>query len=95
MAGNSYKTSNGERVSKSVIDRRVREAKIVLLAKQLLEHGYNFCEECKASSGVRLDCSHTISVDRCQKEGRAELAWDVTSMRVLCRSCHQEHDKLK
>ena len=90
----SYKMSNGERVEKSVIDARVRKAKAQLLENQLRLYGFNHCQQCGASSGVRLDCSHTVSVDRCQKEGRAELAWDLSNVRVLCRRCHQEHDKL-
>jgi len=91
----SYKMSDGTRVSKSIIDRWVRLTKQQLLENQYREHGYNFCQKCGASSGVRLDCSHTVSVDRCQKEGRTELAWDLNNVRVLCRNCHQEHDKLK
>ena len=91
---NTYKTSNGERVKKSVIDKRIRDAKKKLLENQVLEHGYNFCQECHVSSGVRLHCSHTLSVDRCQKEGKAELAWDITNFRVLCHYCHAKYDKL-
>ena len=90
---NHYHTSDGERVAKSVIDSRVRDAKSNALSEQFYEYGYNFCEECEVSSGVYLDCSHTISVDEAQKTRRSELAWDVSNLRVLCRRCHAKHDK--
>lgn len=90
----TYKTSDGERLDKSVIDRRVREAKKKKLDSQLEEHGYNFCEQCGVSSGTYLDCSHDISVDKCQKEGKTELAYDVDNITILCRNCHQVKDKL-
>ena len=91
---NHYYTSTGERVSKSRIDALVRNAKEKALELQREEHGYNFCVECKRSGGVRLDCSHTISVDMAQKTRRTELAWDVNNIDILCRSCHQKRDKL-
>ncbi len=89
---NYYKTSSGERKSKKLIDDQIRIAKKEKLEKQFDEHGYNFCEECKRSSGVYLDCSHDISVDRCQKEGRAELAYSVSNITIRCRDCHMAHD---
>jgi len=91
---NSYKTSSGERVKKSAVDLQVRNAKKLVLDNQLLEHGYNFCVDCGRASGVYIDCSHDISVDRCQKEGRTELAWDIRNIHPRCRECHQLHDKL-
>ena len=90
----SYKTSSGERIEKSVIDLRVRRAKKNKLDLQLEEYGYNFCEECKRSSGTHLDCSHDISVDKCQKNGMTELAYDVDNITIRCRRCHNKHDKL-
>ena len=88
----SYKTSDGERLDKSTIDYRVREAKKKKVDNQQEEHGYNFCEECLISSGVYLDCSHDISVDKCQKEGKTELAYDVDNITIRCRNCHRKHD---
>ncbi len=90
--GNSYKLSTGEYIKKSLIDLRIREAKKIVIDNQIDEYGYNFCEVCKASSGVRLDCSHYVSVDECQKTGRSELAYDVNNIQVLCRECHKERD---
>lgn len=91
---NSYKKSDGTRISKTAIDRRVRDAKSQKLEDQQLEHGYNFCEKCgKNASDTYLDCSHVVSVDECQKSGRAELAYDKDNIRILCRDCHKKHDK--
>ncbi len=91
---NTYTTSSGERVSKSTIDSRVREAKEQNLYNQMLEFGYNFCEKCHRSSGVRLDNAHIVSVDDCQKQGCSEKAYDVDNIQVLCRGCHEKQDKL-
>lgn len=88
----TFSTSTGERLKKSVIDRKIREAKKAVLEQQLLEYGYNFCVDCKASSGVRIDCSHDISVDECQKSGRAELAFDMNNIKPRCRECHAKKD---
>ncbi len=90
---NHYKQKDGTRISKAEIDRRVRKTKAVVLENQRTEHGYNFCVDCGRSSG-RLDCSHIVSVDKCQKMGRAELAFDESNIEVLCRECHQLRDKL-
>ena len=92
---NTYKESSGARVTRGLIERRTREAKAKKIDLQLLEHGYNFCEECgrNASSGERLDCAHTISVKECLESGRAELAYDVNNIRILCRPDHRKQDK--
>ena len=91
---NHYKTSSGERIPKSTIDKRIREAKKEKIQQQLDEYGYNFCEKCGISSGVRLDCAHVESVDICQKNGRCEKAYDVSNIKILCRKHHQEYDGL-
>ena len=90
---NSYQTSTGERVKKSVIDSRIKDAKAEKLEQFRDEHGYYFCEDCKTSQG-RIDCSHEISVKEAQETGRSELAWDVQNIKLRCRACHQKHDKL-
>jgi len=91
---NTYSTSTGERVSKSTIDSRVREAKHKLLYNYVLEFGYVFCSKCKRSQGVQLDCAHIVSVDECQKQGCSEKAYDVDNLKVLCRECHKKQDGL-
>lgn len=89
---NYYKTSDGSRIAKSIVDRKIHNAKKLKLADFFETHGYYFCEDCKTSSFVYLDCSHDISVDKCQKEGRTELAWDVDNITLRCRKCHLKHD---
>lgn len=91
---NHFSTSTGERISKAEIDRRIRAAKQEKISRMYEEYGYIFCEVCglNSNAGVPLDCSHTISVDECQKTGRAELAYDVSNIKIRCRKCHQIHD---
>ena len=89
---NHFYTSDEERVAKSVIDARVRKAKTNVLSSQYWEFGHNFCVDCLRSSGVYLDCSHTVSVDEAQKTRRSELAWDEDNVEVRCRECHIKHD---
>lgn len=91
---NSYMTSSGEYVPKSVIDRRIREAKEKKIAEMKETYGYLFCEECglNATTGIPLDCSHDIPVSECQNSGKAELAWDVDNITIRCRKCHHKHD---
>lgn len=92
---NSYRTSDGQKVKKSVIDRRIRMAKDRKLQLQRDEHGYNFCEECgKNAMDTYLDCSHDVSVDECQKSGQADKTWDIENITIRCRKCHQVKDKL-
>lgn len=91
---NTYQASSGERIEKSRIDKKVRFAKEQKINKMTDEYGYLFCEDCGISSGVRLDCSHNIGVDKCQKMHQAELAWDIANITIRCRDCHQKHDKL-
>lgn len=88
----TYKTSNGERLTKSVIDNRIRKAKAAKLKAMLDEQGYIACENCGVSGGARLDCSHNISVKECQETGRSELAYDVKNITVLCRQHHIEFE---
>ncbi len=57
------------------------------------EYGYIFCEDCGRSSGTYFDCSHDVSVDKCQKEGRSELAYDVNNITIRCRECHKIWDR--
>jgi hypothetical protein len=90
---NSYKLSNGQRIAKSVIDRKVREAKKQKIANFIAYNGYLFCEDCGKSSGVYLDCSHEKSVNECQKMGKSELSWDIENIKIRCRACHNQHDK--
>lgn len=91
---NSYMTSSGEYVLKSVIDRRIRAAKEKKIAQMIEKYGYLFCEEChrNEAAGIPLDCSHDIPVSECQKRGQSELAWDVNNITIRCWECHHKHD---
>lgn len=93
---NTYLCSDGSRVTQPQLERKMRVAKMELIEEQLDSFGYNFCQErkCKRSNGVRLDCSHTISIQHAKNLGKTELCWDKNNMRMLCRSCHQKFDKL-
>ena len=91
---NHYFTSTGERVSKSTIDRKVREAKEEILRNQRGEYGYNFCMVCKKNDCIPVDCSHIKSVDWCQKNRCVELAWDFNNIVPTGRKCHQKKDGL-
>lgn len=85
---NHYFTSSGERVSKSVIDSRIRKAK----KDKVDSMDYPHCEECGISSGTYFDCSHIVSVKKCQESRETEKAWAVDNIRMLCRRCHELFD---
>lgn len=91
---NSFRTSTGEKISKTEIDRRVREAKKQKIQEQLDELGYNRCEECGMNDCKPLDCSHIESVNDCQRNGYCEKAWALDNIRILGRKCHQQWDGL-
>jgi hypothetical protein len=100
---NYYHTSDGRRISKLEIDRRVCEAKKLKIQEQLNEYGYNFCEQCNNDGRPQfanemelsiLDCSHIISVNECQKIGNSELAWRKDNIDILCRWHHKRKDGL-
>lgn len=91
---NTYECSDGTRLKKSVIDSLVRKAKEQKLRQFVDENGYVFCEECKVSNAFKFDCSHDLSVKKCQENGTTELAFDVNNISILCRKCHQIKDQL-
>ena len=90
---NSFSESNGDRISRNRIERKIRKSKEIKLAQQLHDYCYNFCEECKSNACKPLDCSHVISVKECLERGAAELCWDLDNIRILGRNCHNKHDK--
>ena len=91
---NTYELSDGTRLKKSVIDRLIKKAKEQKIRQFVDENDYVFCEECKISSGVVFDCSHDLSVKKCQENGTSELAFDINNITMLCRRCHEIKDKL-
>jgi len=90
---NTYETSDGKRLTKTIIDRKIREAKAQKLQDMMDDFGYHFCEMC-GTHNDRLDCSHTISVKEAQETGQSELAWDVNNIKIRCRRCHNDLDLL-
>jgi len=90
----TYRTSYGERFNQSQIDRKVREAKQQKLEDFFNIHGYYVCEDCYRNDCKPIDCSHDISVDKCKKDGKTELAWDVNNITLRGRKCHMKHDKM-
>lgn len=93
---NSYRCSDGSKISQEKIDIKIKQAKLKKLQQQSENHGYYFCEndKCHKSTGVILDCSHIISVKKAKEMGKAELCFDVKNIAILCRECHEKHDKL-
>ena len=91
---NTYECSDGSRLKQSVIERLITKAKAQKVRQQFDEHGYNFCEDCKISSGTYIDCSHDVSVKKAKETSRTELCFDVNNITMLCRNCHQIKDKL-
>lgn len=89
-----YMQSNGLYIKKSILDRKTREAKAVVLENQRDDIGYNVCITCERNDCKPVTCAHLISVDECQKTGRAELAWDIENIIPEGLPCHQKRDKL-
>lgn len=78
----TYNTSYGERVSQSQIDSNIRKAKL-----EFTQNVEPYCHGC-GRTGERLSVSHTLSVDKCKKSGRSELAWDINNFELECTDCH-------
>jgi len=83
-----YKTSTGESLENSVIDRRISKAKEEFLEDFRDQHGFYFCERTKRSD-VHLECSHIISVRICKASGRSELAYSKKNLELLGRFAHE------
>ncbi len=90
----SYSDSEGNRWTQQQIDRKVRQAKEQKLNEFFNTHGYYVCEDCCRNDCKPIDCSHDISVDKCKKDGKTELAWDVENITLRGRRCHMKHDKM-
>lgn len=78
----TYNTSYGQRVSQSQIDNNIRKAKL-----EFTQNIEPYCHGCGVT-GDRLSVSHTLSVDRCKKMGKSELAWDKNNFELECTKCH-------
>ncbi len=90
----SFKTTDGERLTKTFIDGQIRKAKQEFL-KQCEHSDIAYCQACGASN-KRLSCSHIISVNDCQNDGRSEIAFDVENLQLECygeNGCHEETER--
>lgn len=91
---NKYTLSNGLKIDKSAIDRNIRKAKEQKLAEHYDEYGQYVCTKCNRNDCIPITVSHIESVDSCQKNGRAEKAWDTNNMQILGMKCHKKYDGL-
>ncbi len=80
----TFKTSKGERLSKANIDANIRVAKSVFIAENTDKQ---YCWAC-GTTCEKLSCSHIISVNRCQNDGRTEIAWSIENLQLECIPCH-------
>lgn len=89
----TFKTSEGERLTKTFIDGQIRQAKKAF-TEQRDNEGIMYCEACGATN-VRLTCSHIVSVNDCQNDGMAEFAFDVDNLQRECieNGCHAETEQ--
>ncbi len=94
LSNNTYETSDGIRLTRKHIESRIRRAKQEVIETQLYEAGFNHCQACGKSRGEPLDCAHVLPVAKCLSSGMAELAYKPENIRILCRTCHREHDGL-
>lgn len=81
----SFELSNGERMSKANIDANVRYAKSLVVLND--ENYGRVCWGC-GTNQPPIDCSHIISVNKCQNDGMADWAWKLENIERLCRKCH-------
>jgi len=92
---NTYQCSDGTRVKQSLVERKIRTAKEMKLQQMRFEQGFVACEDCGANEQTGpLDCSHEISVKEAKESGKTELCWTLSNIKIRCRKCHQELDKL-
>ncbi len=84
----SFKDSKGNRYSKSNIDTNIRVAKS-LFVQDAIDEGKQYCWAC-GKTWERLSCSHIISVNDCQNDGKCEGAWDKANLQLECLKCHAE-----
>lgn len=90
----TYSDSLGNRWTTEEINRKSDKSAKQLLEDQLLEHGYNFCQECFRNDCKPIDVAHMISRKEAKESGRAELCWDINNLKIMGRKCHQKYDKL-
>ena len=91
---NFITTSEGERITRKVFDHRIERAKREAKNYHKENYEYLFCTHCNRNDDKPVDAAHEISVDKCIKMGKPELAYSVHNIIILGRKCHEKHDKL-
>jgi len=95
MSKPTYECSDGTRLTKVQVNYLVTAAKADFLEDFRDKYDFHYCEGCKRSTGVRLTCSHIVSVDQCQKAGRTEVAFSKYDLELLCSErCHPKAELL-
>lgn len=83
-----YRISTGSYVKKSKIDDLVSQAK-KQLRLNAVQDGNHFCWA-SGRTDEPIDCSHIISVKRCQELEKSELAWSLENIQLESRTSHME-----
>jgi 5-methylcytosine-specific restriction endonuclease McrA len=94
MSKPTYSDSEGNRYTTDQINRKSDKAANSKLVDQLVDYGYNFCEECERNDCKPIDVSHTVSRKKAKELGKVELIWDKNNMEILGRRCHKIKDQL-
>ena len=93
-AKNTFRTSDGERLTKFEINKRIKSAKDKYTEIARKKAGIIICERCKDKSCWPIQRSHIISVNEAQNSGRAELCWDINNLEHLGQPCHSKFEDL-
>lgn len=80
----NFGTSEGQRLSTSAIESRIKKAKAELTLD--CDH---CCEHCNTNQGF-LSWSHIVSVKYAKENGMSELCWNKNNMELLCMDCHHK-----
>ncbi len=91
---NTYSDSEGNRYTTNQINKRSDDVARELIEEQVLEHGYNFCQECRKNTCKPIDVAHLISRKEAKEGGFVEILWSRENMKILGRECHKKIDKL-
>lgn len=91
----TYKDSQGNTYTTAQIEAKIKKAALELLDIQYVNHGYNFCEDCKRNDCKPIDVSHNYSRKKAKEDGCVEVLWDHKYMSIRGRKCHKKVDGLQ
>ena len=74
-----YYLSNGEKMLKSAIDKKVADSK-KQYTENLEDESFLRCEHCQRIDKGIYDVSHIISTKECQEMRKTEIAWDLKNL---------------